>query len=241
MGKSGNVIDTKLILIEGIIGSGKTTTAENLADIIYQNGREAVWYHENAPQHPLNNYFSRILQDNYGKIFNIDLLFSKIRQNDPEVDTLSLWRLLENSCLTDTKIKIIESRFWQHESMYWLLMNFDLKKVMRRQQEITKILSTSKPFLIYLANDEVSSVIKNIFETRPDEWKQWVLWLFGEHPYFTDHNLSGINGLIKFFEVWNEIAEKLFDLYPYSKLLLRNSHNDWSTANRTLYKILEVE
>lgn len=54
------MIDTKLILIEGSIGSGKTSTAKNLADKINTKSLKAIWYHENAPDNPLNAYLKQV-------------------------------------------------------------------------------------------------------------------------------------------------------------------------------------
>ena len=178
------MIETKLILVEGSIGSGKTTTAENLAKKIKASGDKAVWYHENAPDNPLNTYLSQLLQDNYGRHFDLQSVIMKLLHNDPSVDTIPLWRALSERCKHRDEITILESRFWQHETMIWFLAEFDLARIIKRQQKIAEILSECKPFLVFLSHDNISSVIENTFRTRPLEWQEWVLWLFGEFPYF---------------------------------------------------------
>ena len=234
------MIDTKLILVEGSIGSGKTTTAENLTRKINESGAKAIWYHENAPDNPLNTYMSRLLQENYGRQFDLASAIKKFHSHDSGVDTIPLWSRLAEQCRIRDEITVIESRFWQHETMYWFLLEFDPTSIVKRQQEIAEIISATKPFLVYLGNDDVATVIKNAFLTRPVEWQQWDLWLFGEFPYFKTHNLTGIDGFIEFYKAWNLVADDLFKLYPYSKVELRNPHDDWSAATEKLNLALEL-
>lgn len=47
------MIESKLILIDGITGSGKSTTAQFLFDQIQRNGIEVSWYHEDETDHPI--------------------------------------------------------------------------------------------------------------------------------------------------------------------------------------------
>lgn len=232
------MIDTKLILIEGSIGSGKTSTAKNLADKINTKSLKAIWYHENAPDNPLNTYLSRSLQENYGKQFDIRSTIEKFRRNDPEVDSIRLWKSFTEACLHREEITILEGRFWQHEAMNLFLMGCDLAQIQNHQQEIVDILSLNRPILVYLASDQIEAVIKNTFLARPLEWQHWVLWLFGEFPYFQSRNLMGIDGFIEFFKAWNLAAEKLFNLYPYMKVELRNPHLDWEVSLENMYNAL---
>jgi thymidylate kinase len=45
--------DTKLILVDGLPGSGKTTTATWLASRLLSDGHAVALYPENHPEHPL--------------------------------------------------------------------------------------------------------------------------------------------------------------------------------------------
>ena len=45
---------TKLIIVEGIPGSGKTTTAQFIRDVIEENGSKPLLYQENAHYHPVD-------------------------------------------------------------------------------------------------------------------------------------------------------------------------------------------
>ena len=44
---------TRLVFVEGLPGSGKTSTAKNLARSLRRKGLEATWFHELHPEHPV--------------------------------------------------------------------------------------------------------------------------------------------------------------------------------------------
>jgi len=46
----------RLILIEGMIGAGKSTMAERLAAMLTEEGRGVHAFHEFADNHPLGHY-----------------------------------------------------------------------------------------------------------------------------------------------------------------------------------------
>ena len=47
------MINTKLIFVDGIGGSGKSTTAHFIARQMEKNNIKAQWFHENEDDHPL--------------------------------------------------------------------------------------------------------------------------------------------------------------------------------------------
>ncbi|MFN2216391.1 MAG: hypothetical protein ACK2TS_05550 [Anaerolineales bacterium] len=228
------MIDTKLIMVEGIVGSGKSTTADHIAKLISDAGKKVNLYHEYAREYPLEMYISNLLQNNYGKQFDVQSVVRKILANDTEVDSLPHWKDISEFCLSRDEVTIIESRFWQHETMIMYLCGIDSDRILKRQQEIFEVLADNNPFLVCLANDNVVPIIEKAFAERREIWRDWITWMFAEFPYFTSRNLSGKDGMIEFYKDWNQLAEALFNQYPGAKVAMRNPHNDWQTAYKTL-------
>ena len=51
--KENQMIKTKLILVDGISGSGKSTTAHFIHRQIEKNGIKVKWFYEQEDNHPL--------------------------------------------------------------------------------------------------------------------------------------------------------------------------------------------
>jgi len=234
------MINTRLIMVEGIVGSGKSTTAEYLAEKIEETGVKVVLYREYAQDHPLDFYISRLLQDNYGRHFDISSVVRMIQSKDPAVETLTQWEEFSKICDQGEEVIISESRFWQHETMTWFLCGIDPVEIIERQQEVIALLSVNRPCLVYLANDDVVPVIEKAFTERPMDWQQWVTWMFAEFPYLKTRNLTGKDGIIEFYKAWNLVAEELFERFPFSKVALRNPHDNWQLAYEKLNKALDL-
>ena len=94
----------RLILIEGMIGSGKTTTAGHLADWLARRGEDARAFDEGAADHPIRTR-------------RVDELLAAPAPGDPEAYSAGQWRRLAEQCLRDEQTIICESIFLQNSVM----------------------------------------------------------------------------------------------------------------------------
>ena len=97
------MIDTKLILIEGIPGSGKSTIALNLANAISTRRIKCQCYLEWAEDNPI---FIGNMED-----LSEIISSSKLR----EQNVLQQWQNFTQKARQQVTVNIIESRFWQSQ------------------------------------------------------------------------------------------------------------------------------
>ena len=95
---------SRLILIEGMIGSGKTTTAERLADWLSGRGEDVRAFDEGAADHPIRTR-------------RVDELLGAPAPGDPDAYSAGQWRRLAERCLRDGQTVILESIFLQNSVM----------------------------------------------------------------------------------------------------------------------------
>lgn len=65
-------IDTKLISVEGIPGSGKSETARFITDFLVDNSRHAAFFEENDMNHPAEYTFHALMKDSQIKTLTLE-------------------------------------------------------------------------------------------------------------------------------------------------------------------------
>ena len=95
---------SRLILIEGMIGSGKTTTAEHLRDWLSARGEDVRAFHEGAADHPIRTR-------------RVDELLAAPAPGGPDEYSASQWRRLAERCRQSDQTIILESVFLQNSVM----------------------------------------------------------------------------------------------------------------------------
>src|SRR5215212_4410171 len=93
----------RLILIEGMIGAGKSTTAERLAAMLTEGERDVHAFHEFADNHPIRTP-------------GVDLVRTGTRAPEGIYDP-GQWNALADRCAQGANTIILESTFLQNSVM----------------------------------------------------------------------------------------------------------------------------
>src|SRR5262245_15008074 len=107
----------RLILIEGMIGVGKSTTASKLAHWLAGQGEEVKAYLEFAEDHPIRTRAVDLLKAAYGEPpAPLDVGEDGLAK-DPAAYALDQWARLASRCHRDQQTVILESAFLQNSVM----------------------------------------------------------------------------------------------------------------------------
>ena len=93
----------RLILIEGMIGSGKSTTTERLAEKLIESGAPARAFNEGADDHPV-------------RARSVDRLLGR-EEGPPGAYAVEQWNALADRGTHETGTTIVESTFLQNTVM----------------------------------------------------------------------------------------------------------------------------
>jgi hypothetical protein len=93
----------KLILIEGMIGAGKSTTAGRLGARLTEEGHDVRVFHEFADDHPIRTRLADILQG--------------VSASPDGVYHADQWNALADRCVRGPHVVILESAFLQNSAM----------------------------------------------------------------------------------------------------------------------------
>jgi hypothetical protein len=176
--------NTKLILIDGFTGIGKSTTAQRLWLHLTHAGRDAAWFHEHEIDHPIFQY---------GEVE--ELLSFTPQQFEAQI--LSGWARFaaqrhERTC-------IIESSFLQLPVGVLLAMNVPaprIRAVLRRIDAACAALDVS---LVHLYEPDLRAALTRISATRGPDWLQLITSAVAQSPYGQAHGVCNLRGLIGYY------------------------------------------
>ena len=128
------MIDTKLVILEGLPATGKTTTSQFLQIQLERNGHNAEWVHEVADPHP-----TIFIPDGLA----LDEQYKKI--------ALENWAdFTEKALRNPEEIHIVDSAVFQCHIFLFLLNNAPTTDLEHFIREIFSIVAPLKPCLFYL-------------------------------------------------------------------------------------------
>ncbi|MGM0396107.1 MAG: hypothetical protein ACQEP4_03540 [Bacillota bacterium] len=222
------MIKTKLILIDGITGSGKSTTAQFLAGQLMFNGIKAKWYHETEDSHPL--------------AYEEDVeVFSSDHERDKFINTIpKLWRRFAKDAKNSDCVHIIESHLLQDTVRILFQNNLDEARVLAFVKEIEDIIKPLNPALVYFKQKDVEHSIRKIWKRRGEDWKNWFVDSDIQTPFVKSSGLIGETGVIKLWSDYQNFTDKIYEGYGFKKLSIDNSEGKWATYYQQILKFLNL-
>ena len=140
------MIDTKLILVEGIPGAGKTTTTEHVGTYLQQRGIGCRWYFEEDDPHPI--------------------ACLEMKLQEIAVDLPAQWAAFAEQASQEKVVTIIESRLWQNTALFMFMDEYPIAEIIKCHQLVWKELKPLAPVLIYLHQDGIEKAMKRLYTLR---------------------------------------------------------------------------
>jgi hypothetical protein len=231
------MIDTRLILIEGVPCSGKSTTAETLVVDISAEGIKADCYLEWSADNPIF----------IGEMENLDDIIRTTRSR--EADVFRQWTDFTQLAKQQNSVHIMESRFWQTHGMYLYLSGHPEEEVVRSTNQLISIIAEINPVLIYLAPTNIEALHVQIAgeknrkwreEGREGSWEDWGNRIYEQQGWFTQRSLTSA-AIGRFFQEWDSIAGQLFAACPFRKIKVQDPQLDWKKSLGRIKDFLEIQ
>lgn len=223
------MIKTKLIFVDGITGSGKSTTAHYIARQLNKNGIKAKWFYEVDQGNPFSFMTNKPVKtvEEYSKLFLEDYL--------KQIDNLI------NEFLKDDTVIITESFLFQDILNPLLYGDIDRDTIFEFYKKFINIVAKLDPVIIHYYQDDVPAALRKNFEIRGDSWKANRITAKEEFAYCKNRNLKGEEGYINFFQEMSDISLILFKTFDFRKLQIENSKKDWKSYRKQILEFLDIK
>jgi hypothetical protein len=215
---------TRLVLVEGIIGIGKSTTAEHIAEAT--GGRA---YHEFASDHPIRTAAVERLRTTHP---------SAAPAAVPSVPDERPWHTLAQCCAAGQDTIVVEATFLQNSVLPAFLDGAPIADVVEHCARIERDLSPARPLLVYLRPTDIGASLARAHADRGEPWSSWNLASITDSAWARARHLTGMAALVGFWQAWEGVVDELYGRYPYPKLLFLDPRLDRQAVLTTVLAAL---
>jgi hypothetical protein len=207
MDMSSVPIPTKLVLIDGIPGSGKSTTAHLLAIQAARCGIPVQWFYEDQEPHPVN-------------IWNVD------EPNMLARESLERWQTFAQQASQDSTLTILESTVFQSTIRLLFEQDMPLPKIRRYFNKVTQAILPLQPVLIYFRHPDLATAIHNIVQERGPTWQRSITWRLTHIPYSQHRGYRDYDGAVQFLRDYRVVCDDLIPSIPFRSLTIEDATNN---------------
>lgn len=228
------MIDTKLILVEGLPGSGKSTTAQFISKCLSESGIENKWWYEEEEGHPvylfnsdesMKNTIDDLSNGNYRNVIN---------------KALVQWRIFSDSLKSKEKVVLVDSTFFGYLTWTLFPMDAPIKDIEKYLAEVELIISPNRPILIYFYQIDIYTSLNNICVRRGRDTAKQFIHNTNESKYGKKRNLTGFDGMVSFWKDYRTFTDNIYEKIRIRKLSIENSEGKWNEYLQQIINFLEI-
>jgi hypothetical protein len=206
----------RLVLVEGLGGAGKTTTAGWLAAEWACRGMSTRCIRERDRVPPRFRFPAE------GPGYAAEML--------------DQWRRFAALVEGEDVAVVTEGHGWQPMAEFLYLAGGDAGQALAFCAELAEIVAPLRPALVYLEPGDVAAHLARLERLRPG-------WLVAMEARDTAaHGLARWGGsLLRFWRDWSRVQGEAFSRWPHAKLRVADPQEDWAAARGAILDFVGVD
>jgi hypothetical protein len=211
-----------LVFVEGLPGSGKSTTAQWIAHELEAQGRRARWVYEGETPHP-------VLGPGRGPYAS---------WKDCLAHRLASWATFAATVDKPDTTVVVDSTFLQSSVIGTLRHGLEPDTVLAYLDRVADVVRPLDPALVYLRAEDSDSALRTICDRRGMAWTLQQITAGEGMAWTRARALRGLDGLLAY---WREHARVCDAAVPRSRLrtlTVESSVEPWSVRRRLVAEFL---
>src|SRR5262245_1118724 len=222
------MIETWLILVEGLSGSGKSITGQHLSLHLQKLGCRAEWVYEHETPHPI--YPQDQFHDALEKGGSLAVFDAAVEN----------WRQFAARMKLDRTTAIMDGALFQTAIGSILAMDAEPDAPLQHVAQVLDAIRQSNPVVIYYYQPDVRQAINRIRELRGDAYCDYCVAKLRNTHYGRSQSVLDMDGVVAFFELQRQVADRAFSNLDIAKLSIENSAGDWGTYRKRIADFLLI-
>jgi len=211
---------TRFIFVEGMIGCGKTTTCEFIANELQRRGVAARAISEGGEDHVL-----RIALE----LAHPNAVWRDTTPADFAARSIRAWQRFVCEVEPSPAVTVCDGLLFHGNLTDLMMMDADPEMLYRSATQILKTLAPLQPTVAYLYQSDVAQALHTICDTRGRDWEAYQVNWKTSSPYALQRSLHGFDGLVQLYQAYRALCDAIFAQLSVPKLSLLND-GDWHDA-----------
>lgn len=207
--------DKKIILIDGISTTGKSTISDGIFNSFQMNGISVKWLHEES----LNDINLTLNLPKHESIENDRLI--------EEMNNLyKRWFYFINNIKNDNVTYILDSNFFKNIHDYMLNSNLSIVEIKKYYNHLIDLFEIQKIYFIFLKRNNIKKSFEDAFKNRGFFWESH----FKKHLYEKlkmSIDNDGNEEIYKYEQNYQELIESIFDSFNVDKTKIITDEEKW--------------
>lgn len=223
---------TKLILVEGLPGSGKSTTAHTVARLLADRGVPVRWWYEEEVNHPVYAFRDRTTLQQVVD----DLADGEYRR--VLATALAQWRRFAVLMQGTDSVVLIDGCLLGY--LTWSLFPLAVPEAEIREYvaEVERIIAPATPCLIYFYQQDVGASLARLCARRGGDTEQRLIQQSTQSPYGRQRGLQGFAGMVAYWAAYRQLTDAAFAGLALPKLAIETTAGDWPTYRQQVLTFL---